>query len=377
ATRIKKDVCCRLVAYIAKAFYGPEYYVVLHYVYLNTCIKEDDLRKKTTFDQRYLRRILAQLKMDKILKERCDMEGTAGRSHKFLCHRIFRRKMEIKENGIVFNAYYKCTGCEFVYGALDMDKIFDAAMGEMKCYRCQHRVIPDESTIPTEQTRSLLARFNEQMMPLFSLLEKLDGIHLAHHLLEPSMRTVDSENPPKDENKEKTLRLGERTIGGSMQITHSAMQCSSSITVCIGNENNTFKAEGKQEVPWLHDEAKPSLTMITGIKPDQMDSGESFGDCTLTAKVDSSSKSSTETDIEDLLMEEFDEEKTSPSEIDLKKGEVEWNLNSEGSDEDGDMVVCVRGIHYQISELTPQLVLQMTELEREAYAQITREQFEF
>lgn len=40
--------------------------------------------------------------------------------------------------------------------------------------------------------RSSLARFNEQMAPLYSMIQGLDGIRLAQHLLEPPLKVVEN-----------------------------------------------------------------------------------------------------------------------------------------------------------------------------------------
>uniref|UniRef100_A0A1I7VJ88 HTH TFE/IIEalpha-type domain-containing protein n=1 Tax=Loa loa TaxID=7209 RepID=A0A1I7VJ88_LOALO len=67
---------------MVKTFYGKEHYIVLDYVRRNKCIKEDDLRHLIKFDQRFLRTVLMQLKVDKILKERLVSEETDGRARK-------------------------------------------------------------------------------------------------------------------------------------------------------------------------------------------------------------------------------------------------------------------------------------------------------
>ena len=46
-----------------------------------------------------------------------------------------------------------------------------------------------------QASRSSLARFNEQMAPLYSMIQSLDGIRLAQHLLEPPLKISENVAP--------------------------------------------------------------------------------------------------------------------------------------------------------------------------------------
>lgn len=56
---------------------------------------------------------------------------------------------------------------------------------EFKCTYCGEIVEEDQSALPKKDSRLLLARFNEQMEPLYILLRDIEGIKLAPELLEP------------------------------------------------------------------------------------------------------------------------------------------------------------------------------------------------
>ncbi len=58
--------------------------------------------------------------------------------------------------------------------------------------------------------RSSLQRFNEQLTPLFSLLQQLDGVQLAAHLLEPSLAL------------EKEIELNEKRLLGKAEAAAAA-----------------------------------------------------------------------------------------------------------------------------------------------------------
>ena len=65
------------------------------------------------------------------------------------------------------------------------DQLFDSETKEFKCTYCGDVVDEDQSALPKKDSRLLLARFNDQMAPLYSLLGEIEGIRLAPELLEP------------------------------------------------------------------------------------------------------------------------------------------------------------------------------------------------
>ena len=68
---------------------------------------------------------------------------------------------------------------------MQADQLFDMKTGEFKCTYCGETVDEDQSALPKKDSRLLLARFNEQMEPLYILLRDIEGIKLAPELLEP------------------------------------------------------------------------------------------------------------------------------------------------------------------------------------------------
>lgn len=43
----------------------------------------------------------------------------------------------------------------------------------------------DESAVPKKDARTLVARFNEQIEPIYVLLRETEDVNLSHELLEP------------------------------------------------------------------------------------------------------------------------------------------------------------------------------------------------
>lgn len=72
-----------------------------------------------------------------------------------------------------------------VYHSLQADQLFDMNTGEFKCTFCREVVEEDQSALPKKDSRLLLAKFNEQLEPLYILLREVEGIKLAPEILEP------------------------------------------------------------------------------------------------------------------------------------------------------------------------------------------------
>nr|CDP96847.1 Bm7497, isoform a [Brugia malayi] len=360
---------------MVKTFYGREHYIVLDYVQRNKCIKEDDLRQLIKFDQRFLRTVLMQLKVDKILKERLVSEETDGRMRKvnyyFINYKALlnvakykidhmRQRLEVKDKDEVHKASYRCTGCQYQYDAMEMDKIFDPLTQELCCWRCQQSVEPDETAGPTYEIRSSLARFNEQMTPFFSMLQSLYGIRLARHLVEPSIKVVD--NILMESDGKRIIPVGERPFDDQTTASRSTMY-QNSIMVSIIEEGVTPNVEPKNLVPWLHSSQKDEETSSLTISSDSP--------LDLNGII-SSEKS--KDDIDSLLVTEFEEAKP---EISPTEGTQEAVYDPVNIESDDDEVIFVAGKKYYLDEITPKLVAEMNASEKEIYIQRTQENFDY
>jgi len=63
--------------------------------------------------------------------------------------------------------------------------LFDFQTNEFHCTFCGELVEEDTSVLPQQDSRVMLANFNEVVEPFYSILHELDGISLAPELLEP------------------------------------------------------------------------------------------------------------------------------------------------------------------------------------------------
>ncbi|XP_075705740.1 general transcription factor IIE subunit 1-like [Rhinoderma darwinii] len=191
----------RLAKYTVRGFYGLEHSLTLDVLIRYPCVKEDDIALLLKFEKRQLRAILNTLKADKIIKCRMRVEtGANGKSTKhnyyYINYKLLvdvvkykldhvRRKIESDERESTIRASFKCPGCFSTYSDLEVNQLFDPFSELFRCTYCNAEVEEDFSSIPKRDARTLLAKFNEQIEPIFVLLQETEDIVLPCELLEP------------------------------------------------------------------------------------------------------------------------------------------------------------------------------------------------
>ena len=66
-----------------------------------------------------------------------------------------------------------------------MNELLDLDTGQLRCTFCQTEVEEEMSAQSRTDARTLMANFNEQLEPIFSLLKEVEDVKLAPELLEP------------------------------------------------------------------------------------------------------------------------------------------------------------------------------------------------
>lgn len=69
--------------------------------------------------------------------------------------------------------------------SLPWPETFVFFIGTFRCTFCHTEVEEDESAMPKKDARTLLARFNEQIEPIYALLRETEDVNLAYEILEP------------------------------------------------------------------------------------------------------------------------------------------------------------------------------------------------
>ncbi|XP_030347579.1 general transcription factor IIE subunit 1-like [Strigops habroptila] len=191
----------RLAKYIVRGFYGLEHSLALDLLIRYPCMKEDDLLQLLKYERKQLRAILNTLKADKFVKLRMRVEtGPNGKSTRhnyyYINYKVLvdvvkykldhiRRKIEADERDSTTRSSFKCPSCSSTYTDLEVNQLFDVFTETFHCTYCNTEVEEDASALLKRDARTLLAKFNEQMQPVFVLLRETEDIALPYELLEP------------------------------------------------------------------------------------------------------------------------------------------------------------------------------------------------
>ncbi|NXK90660.1 T2EA factor, partial [Formicarius rufipectus] len=191
----------RLAKYIVHGFYGVEYSLALDILIHYSCVKEDDLLQLLKYERKQLRTVLNTLKADKLVKMRMRVETTpSGKSTRqnyyYINYKVLvdvvkykldhiRRKIEAEERDSNTRSSFICPSCSSTYTDLEVNQLFDALTETFRCTYCNTEVQEDPSAFPKHDARTLLAKFNEQIEPVFVLLRETEDIVLPYDLLDP------------------------------------------------------------------------------------------------------------------------------------------------------------------------------------------------
>ncbi|KAM8976625.1 general transcription factor IIE subunit 1 [Pelodytes ibericus] len=204
----------RLAKYVVRGFYGLEHALALDILIRNPCVKEEDMLELLKFDRKQLRAALNTLKGDKFIKCRMRVETatdgkTTRHNYYFINYKLLvnvvkykldhmRRRIETDERDSTNRASFKCPNCCSTFTDLEANQLFDLATGSFRCTFCQTEVEEDESAMPKKDARTLVARFNEQIEPIYALLRETEDINLAYEILEPEPTEIPSLRQSKE-----------------------------------------------------------------------------------------------------------------------------------------------------------------------------------
>ncbi|XP_074947438.1 general transcription factor IIE subunit 1-like isoform X1 [Phalacrocorax aristotelis] len=191
----------RLAKYVVHGFYGVEYSLAFDILIRYPCVKEDDLLQLLKYERKQLRTVLNTLKADKFVKLRMRVEtGPNGKSTRhnyyYINYKVLvdvvkykldhvRRKIEAEERDSTTRSSFKCPSCSSTFTDLEVNQLFDVFTETFRCTYCNTEVEEDASALPKHDARTLLAKFNEQIEPIFTLLRETEDIVLPYDLLEP------------------------------------------------------------------------------------------------------------------------------------------------------------------------------------------------
>ncbi|XP_003398491.1 general transcription factor IIE subunit 1 [Bombus affinis] len=398
----------QLARLVVRGFYTIEDALIVDMLVRNPCMKEDDICELLKFERKMLRARISTLRNDKFIQVRLKMEtGSDGKAQKvnyyFINYKTFvnvvkykldlmRKRMETEERDATSRASFKCTNCLKTFTDLEADQLFDMTTGEFRCTYCREVVEEDQSALPKKDSRLLLAKFNEQLEPLYILLREVEGIKLAPEILEPEPVDINTIKGI-DTRKPSSLRAPGEQWSGEATRSSGFMVEDTRVDVTIGDDSiDDNAANRRKERPiWMME----STVINSDSQPDGVNTQENILDkAAATATNTTSTNNKQGEDIMSVLLahekkggtnsaaaiksvlpqessDSSDNEEVAEMQA-IDTGEVE-TMDSE--DEDLVPTVTVAGKTVAIADVNDTLIAEMTPVEKEAYIQAYQEYY--
>ncbi|XP_050336431.1 general transcription factor IIE subunit 1 isoform X1 [Bactrocera neohumeralis] len=405
----------QLARLVVRGFYSIEDALIIDMLVRNPCMKEDDIAELLRFEKKQMRARISTLRNDKFIQIRLKMEtGPDGKAQKvnyyFINYKTFvnvvkykldlmRKRMETEERDATSRASFKCTNCDKTFTDLEADQLFDFNTGEFRCTYCGSPVEEDSSAMPKKDSRLMLARFNEQLQPLYDLLREVEGIKLAPEILEPEpvdIDTIRGITKPQNQRPDGQQWSGEATRNQGFAVEETR------VDVSIGGEIQEAVTERKARPVWMTES-----TVITEEPHDATEAilNEAAQSSTQhTINVGGATNNRSKKENEDIMSVLLQHEKQTNQKDALTKSlkygssnadssdssdddkdidnvkipKVDYNnyINSESEDEDDDVpTVLVAGRPHPIDQINDELIAQMTQQEKENYIHVYQQHY--
>lgn len=199
----------KLIRLIMRGFYNVEQKLVIDMLVRRRETKEDDLVDVLKLERKHLRSVLQQMKQDKFINVRPIMETEDGKSTRrnyySINFRMFvnvvkykidhmRRKLETEERDLTSRASFICQTCSKTFTDLELGQIYDPKRSQFRCSYCDGIVDEDPNVRPKADSRLVMANFNQQMEPVYALLQETEKIKLSIFEADRNNLTVTSDS---------------------------------------------------------------------------------------------------------------------------------------------------------------------------------------
>ncbi|NXC42480.1 T2EA factor, partial [Penelope pileata] len=404
----------RLAKYMVRGFYGVEHALAMDILIRYPCVKEDDLLQLLKYERKQLRSVLNTLKADKFVKLRMRVEtGPNGKStrHNFyyINYKVLvdvikykldhiRRKIEADERDSTTRSSFKCPSCSSTYTDLEVNQLFDVFTETFRCTYCNSEVEEDASALPKRDARTLLAKFNEQIEPIFALLRETEDIVLPYDLLEPQPTEIPELSESFDQKVHPSvLEPCNRPEKWATRTSSSGNMYNQNLVIDVQDSEPKKKKKRekatKEQPIWMSQSTVEGATTATtnnvGIKASE-EIEESIKETVTENEIIKTlliheSKSLPSTDhapaVKSKLSELGRDTNESENGKDSRTATTEAagsNFEQEEEQEALDPILMVGGHPYSYGEVSenPELVSLMTNEEREAYIKVGQEMFQ-
>ncbi|KFV49365.1 General transcription factor IIE subunit 1, partial [Gavia stellata] len=289
--------------------------------------------------------------------------------------------------------------------------------GTFRCTFCETEVEEDESAMPKKDARTLVARFNEQIEPIYALLRETEDVNLAYEILEPEPTEI----PALKQSKERAAGTGSGPTAGLAGGHHrEAWTTKGPSYEDLYTQNVVISMEDQEDLNRSASEGKPARerpiwlresTVQGAYDPDEIKDGARDLDAFQEREEGRAALDDNEEVMRALLIHEkktpsastvtvggaapLSGANASDSESETSESEEEspprppttatttYGLEDEDEDEEFEVVaedptVTVAGRPHSYSQVSqrPELVAQMTPEEKEVYIAMGRRMFE-
>ena len=385
------DILKRLALTVVKSFYETEHSAIVNLLVKHTCVKEDDLSDLLKFDKKQLRNILARLKNDKLVKQRvykgkqADTGATLTFNYFFIDYKLFvnvvkykldhiRNKIEHDEREATNRPSFVCTQCNKRYSDLEIDRLLDPASGNLNCEFCSGPIDEDTTDVELKQnSRSLLALFNEQMEQIFVLLRGCENIKLAPEILEPGPELCMKQLVTRPSSSSGSTKQGWSTKGLVKENLYEH-----DIKINMGDEKVSEETKKAKETPLWISQSTVGPLAESGAHPSTSTENAATTEVLSTANHEI---------MKDLLAHENKkpklENKSPPQESSdesdnefsnvTEKSQAEKDKLAESDDED--ITVKIGDKNIALDDITDEMIEKMTPEEHDAYMKAYQEAF--
>lgn len=396
----------QLARLVVRGFYTIEDALIVDMLVRNPCMKEDDICELLKFERKMLRARISTLKNDKFIQVRLKMEtGLDGKAQKvnyyFINYKTFvnvvkykldlmRKRMETEERDATSRASFKCPSCKKTFTDLEADQLYDMMTQEFRCTFCSQVVEEDQSALPKKDSRLLLAKYNEQLEPLYILLREVEGIKLAPEILEPE--PVDINTIRGLTNKQVGVRPPGEQWSGEATRNQGMLVEETRVDISIGDNDNANDATSarKERPVWMmestiHNEQSDSVHS-TDAALDKVAStaankaaGKNDDIMSVLLAHEKQNTGNTTTNavkgIEHDSSDSSDNESKDPYKLKDQMAAVA-EMESDDSDSDENVpTVLVNGKSVPITDVDDDVIAQMTPTEKDTYIQIYQEYY--
>lgn len=385
----------QLARLVVRGFYTIEDALIIDMLVRNPCMKEDDICELLKFDKKMLRARISILKNDKFIQVRLKMEtGIDGKAQKvnyyFINYKTFvnvlkykldfmRKRLETEERDATSRASFKCPNCLKTFTDLEADQLFDFMTQEFRCTYCREVVEEDLSALPKKDSRLLLAKFNEQLEPLYILLREVEGIKLAPEVLEPEPVDISA---IRGIDKRATPQIHETWSGDATKKSGFLVE-EAKVDVTIGEETIDTSAQRKEAPVWMMES-----TVITNDLPNEADqlaqsqigtmneSSAGKNDDIMSVLLAHEKRPANNTAVHSLkpFRQESDSSEDELNEI--KDGLDDVDVMESEEEDDGNVpTVTVGNRTYNITDINDSLIAEMNQAEKEIYVQVFQDYY--